>query len=110
MELCSASLDQCFLVERDPKKYKGPLPPDADVLLQLAKGLEYIHSKGYTHNDVKVGWFGPESALIRSLRDLLDPDPGGTKNRDKTVAGTFRGDSLKSFEFFKNLKLLFLII
>jgi serine/threonine-protein kinase/endoribonuclease IRE1 len=57
--LCDASLDRLFLKENDPKKYRGPMPPDAEVLLQLAKGLEYIHQMGLFHRDIK-----PSNALI----------------------------------------------
>ncbi len=35
------------------------MPPEKEVLLQLAKGLEYIHQKGLVHRDVK-----PENVLI----------------------------------------------
>ncbi len=35
------------------------MPPDTEVLLQLAKGLEYIHQKELVHRDIK-----PENILI----------------------------------------------
>jgi serine/threonine-protein kinase/endoribonuclease IRE1 len=57
--LCDASLEKLFLKENDPKKYSGPMPPDTEVLLQLAKGLEYIHQKELVHRDIK-----PENILI----------------------------------------------
>jgi serine/threonine protein kinase len=59
--LCDASLDRLFLKENDPKKYSGPMPPETDVLIQLAKGLEYIHQMGLVHRDIK-----PENVLIRT--------------------------------------------
>jgi serine/threonine-protein kinase/endoribonuclease IRE1 len=59
LELCDASLDRLFLKEDDPKKYSGPMPPEIEVLLQLAKGLEYIHEMGLVHRDIK-----PENVLI----------------------------------------------
>jgi serine/threonine-protein kinase/endoribonuclease IRE1 len=58
--LCDASLDRLFLKENDPKKYSGPMPPETDVLIQLAKGLAYIHQMGLVHRDIK-----PENVLIR---------------------------------------------
>ncbi len=36
------------------------MPPDTEVLFQLAKGLEYIHQMGLVHRDIK-----PENVLIR---------------------------------------------
>lgn len=60
LELCAASLDQLFLPDDDPKKYRGPMPPyDLIVLLQLANGLEYIHGNDLIHGDVR-----PENVLI----------------------------------------------
>jgi serine/threonine-protein kinase/endoribonuclease IRE1 len=58
LELCNASLDKVFLGD-DTKKYSGPMPPDTEVLLQLAKGLEHIHQNGLVHRDIK-----PENVLI----------------------------------------------
>jgi len=64
-ELCSGSLDQLFLSEDDPRKYRGPpLPRHTIVLLQLTKGLAYIHSKRLVHRDIK-----PENVLISITSD-----------------------------------------
>jgi serine/threonine-protein kinase/endoribonuclease IRE1 len=35
------------------------MPPETEVLLQLAKGLEYIHQMGLVHRDIK-----PQNVLI----------------------------------------------
>ena len=66
LELCSASLDQCFLKDNDPKKYKGSLPSEAQVLYQLANGLNYIHSKKLIHREIK-----PENVLISAEEPVL---------------------------------------
>lgn len=57
-ELCRTSLDSYC---KNPHLYRGviPMPSDRDVLLQLAIGLEYIHSKNVIHRDVK-----PANVLI----------------------------------------------
>ncbi len=36
------------------------MPPETEVLLQMAKGLEYIHQMGLVHRDIK-----PQNVLIR---------------------------------------------
>ena len=60
LELCQGSLDQLFLPDNDPQKYIGPrIPHNFAVLLQLALGLAYIHSKNLIHRDIK-----PENVLI----------------------------------------------
>ena len=59
LDLCSASLDQLFLKEGHPKLYKGPVPSNREVLLQIANGLNYMHSKELLHGDLK-----PRSVLI----------------------------------------------
>ena len=62
LELCAANLeDYC------KGKYKGQMPTEWDALLQIARGLEYIHLKHFVHRDIK-----PENVLI-SL-----PDEDGT--------------------------------
>ena len=52
-ELCAASLDQIFLPKNDPKKYRGLLPSNFQIALQIAKGLQHIHSKNLVHRDIK---------------------------------------------------------
>ena len=55
MELCAGSLFDVI-----GKTYNGPpLPPDNDVMFQIADGLDYIHSKKLIHLDIK-----PENILI----------------------------------------------
>ena len=52
-EVGQASLDQLFLKDEDPRKFEGLMPPERDVVLQLANGLEFIHSKQLCHRDLK---------------------------------------------------------
>ncbi|KAI9553231.1 hypothetical protein GHT06_021127 [Daphnia sinensis] len=59
LELCVASLGHLFLESDDPKKYKGPMPCQIDIFLQLASGLEHIHLMKLIHRDIK-----PENVLI----------------------------------------------
>ena len=59
LELCKAYLDKLFTADNNPEKYKGPVPPNEDILLQLAEGLEYIHGMNLIHRDLK-----PKNALI----------------------------------------------
>ncbi|XP_057381342.1 serine/threonine-protein kinase/endoribonuclease IRE2-like isoform X2 [Daphnia carinata] len=64
LELCAASLDKAFLGRGNDKKYNGPLPPHIDMFLQLAAGLEYIHSMNFIHRDIK-----PQNILISVRND-----------------------------------------
>jgi len=47
------------LFKDDKKNLRGKMPPQRDVFLQMAKGLEYVHEKGLIHRDLK-----PENVLI----------------------------------------------
>ncbi len=59
LELCEASLEKLFFKDDDPKKYRGPMPSENQVFLQLAKGLEHIHEMKLIHRDLK-----PQNVLI----------------------------------------------
>lgn len=61
LELCNASLDQAFLDDGDPRKYRGPLPIKEDILLQLAEGMKYIYDNGLIYAKIK-----PRNVLIYS--------------------------------------------
>lgn len=54
MERCLTSMDDYI---RQPQLYHGviPMPSDQIILLQMATGLQYIHSKELIHRDVKPG-------------------------------------------------------
>lgn len=53
-------MDQLFLDDADPQKYRGPIPHSKyEVLYQLAEGLKYIHSNQFIHRDIK-----PSKALF----------------------------------------------
>ena len=52
-EVGQASLDQLFLKDEDPRKFEGRMPTERDVVLQLANGLGFIHSKQLCHGDLK---------------------------------------------------------
>ena len=59
MDLCSASLADYFLLKDNPKKYREPLPAQREGLLQMAAGLEYLHSKRIVHGNLK-----PQNILV----------------------------------------------
>ena len=61
LELCAGTLEEFV-----NGKYKGPMPPDENVLYQIACGVAYIHSKKLVHRDIK-----PENIWI----SLTDTDP-----------------------------------
>ena len=46
-------MDQLFLEDGNPRKFSGQMPTEKVVLLQLANGLNYIHSKNLVHRDIR---------------------------------------------------------
>ena len=106
MDLCTTSLADSFLPDDHPKKYRKPLPAQREGLLQLATGLEYLHSKRIVHGNLKpqnilvstgqcltfklsadVGqslsvWMAPE--LLKTVH--YDPRQQMTSKRNDTVA------------------------
>jgi serine/threonine-protein kinase/endoribonuclease IRE1 len=52
-------MDQIFLKDGDPKKYRGPKPQAEEALYQLANGLEYLHKTKLIHCNLK-----PKNVLL----------------------------------------------
>lgn len=113
LELCNASLDQVYLDDDNPKKYRGPLPSKEDILLQLAKGMKHVHDNKLVYQKAKpqnvliystkssssvlVKWadFGLtiEKPKIRRSKSSQDFDP--TSEIPKIVRGLVRSDSFR---------------
>lgn len=59
-------MDQLFDSENDEQYIGIPLPHKFTVLLQLATGLEYIHSQKVVHRDLK-----PQNVLISNKKSVI---------------------------------------
>ena len=94
MELCAASLDQCYLPDKDIKKYKGALPSDEQVLLQMAEGLNYIHSMNLVHRDIK-----PENILISMSKPVLIKLADFSLCKPVNQRGTFSLSGIKGTQY-----------
>ena len=51
--LSLGSMNQLFFQDDDPKKLKVQMPSDRMILLQLANGLNFIHSKQLAHGEIR---------------------------------------------------------
>ncbi len=61
LELCAASLANYI-----SGKYNGPMTQDCDSLIDMADGVQYIHSMNLVHRDIK-----PENVLIYVKDEVL---------------------------------------
>ena len=59
MDLCTATLADCFLPDGHQRRYRGPLPAESEGLLQMVLGLEYLHSRSVVHGNLK-----PQNILL----------------------------------------------
>ena len=59
MDLCTATLADCFLPDGHQRRYNGPLPAESEGLLQMVLGLEYLHSRSVVHGNLK-----PQNILL----------------------------------------------
>lgn len=78
-ELGQVSLDQFFLDDDHPKKF--PKLPKKNLLLQLAKGMEYILSKNFTFDVIK-----PNKVIIS-----VDPDDHRKSTAKWSISGLLMG-------------------
>lgn len=79
LELCVATLYD-FLA----KTYKGPIPTKEQVLFQLAKGLDYIHSEKIIHRNIK-----PTNILISYSKPIQMKWSGFFPAKQVSNRGTF---------------------
>jgi len=112
LELCAGTLeDYCC------SRYTGPMPNDELVLLQLSRGLQYIHSKNLTASmnihprnvfiskirPVKMKWSGfhnlklntvvKDICMITKLREWAPPEVNeGWQNKTTILCTTFEID------------------
>ncbi|XP_057367233.2 uncharacterized protein LOC130688278 [Daphnia carinata] len=86
LELCAGTLEDC--VKKGRKGFN--LPRDAQVLYQIANGLDYIHASRLVHRDIK-----PENVLISltSPAQIKISDFGFCKKVN--VRGSFSQSALK---------------
>lgn len=69
LELCEATVDDYIR-----RRYMADMPSDCEALYQMASGVQYIHSKGFVHRNIK-----PENVLISASGDLKIADFGFCK-------------------------------
>jgi len=94
-----ASMDQLFLADGDPNKFTGQMPSEKVLLLQLANGLNYIHSKNLVHRDIRPenvhifppsNGFGPAVVKWTGFGLVKQLPPGGlySINKSSDVKGS----------------------
>ncbi|KAI9561071.1 hypothetical protein GHT06_012027 [Daphnia sinensis] len=77
LELCAGTLRDYIRGD-----YTGPMPSEIDGMIQMASGLQYIHSQQFVHRDIK-----PANVLISKSHVLKISDFGFC--RPVTGSGSF---------------------
>ncbi|XP_046653942.1 serine/threonine-protein kinase/endoribonuclease ire-1-like [Daphnia pulicaria] len=89
-ELCAADLS-AFCKGKYKATPATPMPSDAEVLLQLATGLEHIHSMNIIHRDIKPGniLISKTNPVVMKWADFGLSKP--TNSRGSASLSGFRG-------------------
>ena len=85
LELCAGTLEEFV-----NGKYKGPMPTDAQILYQIACGLNYIHLMKLVHRDIK-----PENILISITDPVRMKIADFGLSKDTNTRGTFTVSGIK---------------
>ena len=80
-------------------QYAGPMPSDAQVLSQIAKGINFLHTKGFAHGNLN-----PQTVLIGQLQPVrmkveFCHSPANENSTETKQNSTKKGPVILSLKF-----------